>query len=282
MIGAIVGDVIGSKYEFDSTKDYNFVLFKAGSTFTDDTVMSVATAEALMSGEPFQNAYRRFYSSYANRGYGGSFKKWASSGGGQPYNSWGNGSAMRVSPVGWMYDDEQKVLDMAKATAEVTHNHEEGIKGAQATAWCIWAARKGKTKIDIKEGVESKFGYNLNRKLDDIRPSYKFDVSCQGSVPESILCFLESSSFEDSIRLAVSMGGDADTMGCITGGMAEAFYGKVPERLAKEAFGRLDSRLKIVVAKFIREHVNKDFDLDEHKTETKEDLTSLMGTIFSK
>ena len=281
MMGSVIGDIIGSKYEFHSTKQYGFELFKLGSTFTDDTVLTVATAEALMSGEPFQNVYRRFFSSYANRGYGGSFKRWASSGGGQPYNSWGNGSAMRVSPVGWMYDEEQKVLDVAKATAEVTHNHEEGIRGAQSIAWCIWAARKGKTKDEIKAGVKSRFGYNLDRKLDDIRPGYKFEVSCQKSVPESILCFLESSDFESAIRLAVSMGGDADTMGCITGGIAEAFYGKIPEAMAREAFNRLDNRLKVVVAKFCKEYVNKDFNLDQYNSNTPEDTVALMGTIFS-
>jgi ADP-ribosylglycohydrolase len=282
VIGAISGDVIGSKYEFNRTKEYGFELFKAGSTYTDDTVLTVATASAVLTGEPWSAVYRRFYSRYPDRGYGGFFKKWASVGGGNPYNSFGNGSAMRVSPIGWAFDDQNMVIKKARESAEVTHNHPEGVKGAEATAWCVWAARNGRSKDFIKEEVKRRWGYELDRRLAEIRPGYKFDATCQGSVPESILCFLESSDFEDCIRLAVSLGGDSDTMGCISGAIAEAFYGGVPEKIAKTAFFKMDANLRSVVADFMRKYVDNDFCLDNLSTDSKEDLQTLMGTIFRK
>ena len=188
---------------------------------------------------------------------------------------------MRVSPVGWAFDKEEDVLKAAKESAECTHNHVEGVKGAEATAWCIWAARKGLGKEAIRKAVTERWGYNLARKLDDIRPTYGFNETCQGSVPESILCFLESGDYEDTIRLAVSLGGDCDTMACIAGGMAEAHYGRIPETMAREGFRRLDNNLRTVTSTFVRKYIDPKFELDVPKADTKEDLVSLMGTLFS-
>jgi ADP-ribosylglycohydrolase len=175
----------------------------------------------------------------------------------KPYNSFGNGSAMRVSPVGWAFDTLEETLEAAKLSAEVTHNHPEGIKGAQATAACIFMARTGKSKHEIKEYIEQTFGYNLSRTCDEIRPDYQFDVTCQGSVPESLIAFLESTDFENAIRLAVSLGGDADTMGAITGGIAEAFYDGVPEHIRKEVLKRLPNEFIVVMQKFYQKFVEK-------------------------
>lgn len=187
MLGAIAGDVAGSRYEFHATKDHAFKLFKEASTFTDDTVLTVATAEVLLYGESFSDKYRSYHSRYPSRGYGGRFNKWAASKMSSPYNSFGNGSAMRVSPVGWAFEKEEEVIARAAESASVTHDHPEGIKGAESVAWCIWAGRKGKSKDEIRSTVSGKWKYNLNRTLDEIRPGYKFDETCQGSVPESIL-----------------------------------------------------------------------------------------------
>ena len=192
---------------------------------------------------------------YPTAGYGGMFLDWLQIYDPQPYNSFGNGSAMRVSPVGWAFDTLEKTLEAAKQSAEITHNHPEGIKGAQATAACIFLARTGKNKQEIKEYIEHTFGYNLNRTCDEIRPTYQFDVTCQGSVPESITAFLDSTDFESAIRLAVSLGGDADTMGAITGGIAEAFYGGVPEYIRKEVQKRLPNEFIDVMQRFYQKFV---------------------------
>ena len=256
ILGAIAGDIIGSTYEFNSTKNYNFQLLTDSSVYTDDTVMTVANADWLVSSDSLKGIMLDFGNRYT-AGYGGWFMGWLWSENPQPYNSWGNGSAMRVSPVGWAFDTLEETLVAAKQSAEVTHNHPEGIKGAQATAACIYWARKGKTKEQIRKYVEALFGYDLNRTCDEIRPIYEFEPSCQKTVPESIIAFLESTDFESAIRLAVSLGGDADTMGAITGGIAEAYYGGVPEHISKEVLNRLPDEFIEVMQRFYSRFVDK-------------------------
>jgi len=229
MIGAIAGDIIGSVYEHRQIKTKDFPLFDARCTFTDDTVLTVAIADAILSGKPYIDSVRRIGRRYPDVGYGGSFIGWLNSSDARPYNSWGNGSAMRVSPVGFALTTEDEVLDQAMATAEITHNHPEGVKGAQATALAVFLARTGADKESIRSRIASQFEYDLDRTVDDIRPSYAFDISCQGTVPEAIIAFLDSDSYEDAVRNAVSLGGDSDTLACITGGIAEALYGGVPD-----------------------------------------------------
>jgi ADP-ribosylglycohydrolase len=245
MIGAIIGDIIGSVYEWNNIKTKEFQLFSPGCSFTDDTVMTLAIAEGLMNGgsdEDFIHAMKKYGQRYPNAGYGVRFGSWLFSGDVHPYNSWGNGSAMRVSPVAWSFDTLSEVEQYAEISAAVTHNHPEGIKGAQATAAAIFLARKGKTKDYIKAYVESKYGYNLSRTLDEIRPSYRFNESCQKTVPEAITAFLESVDFEDAIRNAISLGGDSDTLAAITGSIAEAAY-NIPQTIKEKAMTILDKSL---------------------------------------
>ena len=239
MIGTIAGDIIGSWYEFHGIKSKEFELFHPQSRFTDDTVLSMAVAKSILDGEPYLKNIVDFGLRYFDAGYGGSFRRWLKGEEHLPYNSWGNGSAMRVSPVAWAFDSEEKVLKEAKKIAEITHNHPEGIKGAKSVALAIFMARQGATKEEIKERISTEFEYNLDRTLDEIRPTYKFEVSCQKSVPESIICFLESTSFEDAVRNAISLGGDADTMGAIAGGIAEAYYG-IPKEIKERVYGYLN------------------------------------------
>lgn len=250
LLGAVAGDMIGSYYEFRPVKSCDFEMFRCGSSFTDDTVMTVATAEWLLTGGSLTDIMQSYGRRYPNAGYGGSFVRWIASGQPQPYNSWGNGSAMRVSPVGWAFDSLEATLDAARLSAAVTHNHPEGIKGAQATAACVFLARNGKDKAYIKDYVERTFGYDLGRTCDAIRPSYSFDVSCQGSVPESVIAFLDSTDYESAVRLAVSLGGDADTMAAIAGGIAEAYYGGVPGHIAVDVSTRLPEELADVLRRF--------------------------------
>ena len=250
MLGAIAGDVIGSVHEGAATRTKDFPLFVPESRFTDDTVLTVAVAEALMTGRDYVDAFHDYYQAYPHAGYGGTFYRWALARERQPYNSWGNGSAMRVSPVAYVHDTLEAVLEGARRSAAVTHNHEQGIRGAQATAAAIFLARMGSSKEDIRQYTEETFGYFLSESLADIRPTYQFDVSCQGSVPQSILAFLESDSYEDAVRNAISLGGDADTMACIAGGIAEAYYGVVPEDIRHRTLALLDKRLRGVVEEF--------------------------------
>lgn len=250
LLGAIAGDMIGSVYEFSPYKGTTFPLFSGASDYTDDTVMTVANAEWLLTGNDLVSIMQNYGRRYSNAGYGGMFYRWLYTCDPKPYNSWGNGSAMRVSPIGWAFKSLEETLKAAKWSAEVTHNHPEGIKGAQATAACVYLARTGKSKKEIKEYVESVFGYDLSRSCDEIRPLYRFDESCQGTVPESIIAFLESTDFESAIRLSISLGGDADTMGAITGGIAEAFYGGVPEHISREVLKRLPEQFIDVMQKF--------------------------------
>lgn len=249
MLGAIAGDIIGSIYEGRNFKSKDFPLFQERNHFTDDTVLTVAVADAILNNGDYCQNLKTYYRRYYYAGYGGNFRKWGESESNEPYNSWANGSAMRVSPVGAAFNDLETVLTEAKKSAEVTHNHPEGIKGAQATAAAIFLARTGKSKDEIKSYIENTFGYNLNQTLNEIRPHYRFDVSCQGSVPEAIIAFLESTDFEDAIRNAISIGGDSDTIACICGGISQAFYG-LPEPIAKRALAYLDEDLQKVILEF--------------------------------
>ena len=250
MIGAIAGDIIGSVYERHPIKSTDFPLFQPGCRFTDDTVLTVAVAESILTGADLAEKFIEYYRRYPHAGYGGTFRKWAQSKDHRPYSSWGNGSAMRVSPVGFAYNRLDEVLDRARDTAAITHNHDEGIKGAQATAAAVFLARTGKGKSDIRDYVESRFGYDLSAPLAEIRRSYTFDVSCQGSVPQSMVAFLESTDYETAVRNAISLGGDADTMACIAGAIAQAFYGGVPKPIRDEALARLDQHLRDVTSRF--------------------------------
>jgi ADP-ribosylglycohydrolase len=235
ILGATSGDIIGSYYEFHNVRKMDFPLFRRETTFTDDSVLTFATMDALLNGLDYTTVYQKYGRKYnPDAGYGGRFYLWIYEDTPEPYNSWGNGSAMRVSPVGWAYSTLEETLAEAKRSAEVTHNHPEGIKGAQATAAAVFLARTGKSKAEIKKYIVDTFAYNLDRTIDGIRPMYHFDGSCQGSVPEAIIAFLESTDYENAIRLAISIGGDSDTIGCITGGIAEAFYGGVPGEITKK------------------------------------------------
>jgi ADP-ribosylglycohydrolase len=251
MLGAIAGDVIGSVHEGAGTKTKMFPLFIDESTFTDDTVLTVAVADCLLRQRDYVDALHDYFHAYPNAGYGGTFCSWAQYRARDPYNSWGNGSAMRVSPVAYFHETLEEVLEEAKRSAEATHNHEHGIRGAQATAAAIFLARTGSSKEQICKYTEETFGYVLKQSLAEIRPTYQFDVSCQGSVPQSIIAFLESDSYEDAVRNAISLGGDADTMACIAGGIAEAFYGGVPDDIRTQALSLLDKRLRGVVEEFV-------------------------------
>ncbi len=251
MLGAIAGDIIGSIYEFHNIKTTDFELFPKRCFFTDDTVLTVALAEAILYDKDYVQLMKQYYRQYPNAGYGGSFHKWARSNNSAPYNSWGNGAAMRISPVGFAFNTLDDVLKQAVKFTEVTHNHPEGIKGAQATASSIFLARQGKSKQEIKAYVEQTFSYNLSRTLDEIRPVYRFNESCQETVPEAITAFLESTDFEDAMRKAISLGGDSDTLACITGGIAQAFYGGVPKSIADEVYNKLDDHLKTITLSFM-------------------------------
>ncbi len=250
MIGAIAGDIIGSVFEGHPIKTTSFPLFSNSSRFTDDTVLSIAIADAILNKIDYATALKTYSRKYPNAGYGMSFYRWMQSPETKPYNSWGNGSAMRVSPVGFTFDSTEDVLREAERTAAVTHNHREGIKGAQATALAIFLARRGAGKEEIRKQIGHRFSYNLDRSLDEIRPNYFFDVSCQGSVPESIIAFLESKDFEDAVRLAISLGGDSDTMGCIAGGIAQAYYGKIPLEIIDQVKLRLPQEFMLIVDQF--------------------------------
>ncbi|MHA2002326.1 MAG: ADP-ribosylglycohydrolase family protein [Promethearchaeota archaeon] len=253
MLGAIFGDIIGEPYEIRPIKTKNFPIFNPNSHFTDDTVLSIAIAKWILEGGNLASIVQKFARRYPNAGYGSNFIQWIHQTDLKPYNSWGNGSAMRVSPVGFAYKSLNDVLFYAKETAIITHNHPEGIKGAQATASAIFLAHTGKTKQEIKNFLSSSFSYDLSFSLDEIRPGYHFDASCQGTVPQAIVAFLESTSFEDAIRNAVSLGGDSDTLACITGGIAQAFYG-IPSRCLDYVYAKLDKNLANIVREFTEKY----------------------------
>lgn len=265
MLGALIGDTIGSVYEFHNIKTTEFPLFSTKSTFTDDSVMTMAVAEWLLKGkertmDDLEEAMVSLARRFPNRGYGGGFYRWLffpnelrsydgqrSDGLRHPYGSFGNGSAMRVSAVGWFFDTLEETEFWAKKSAEITHNHPEGIKGAQATAAAIYMARTGSTKEDIREYIVSRYGYDLSRTCDEIRPTYRFNETCQGTVPQAIVAFLESTDFESCIRLGVSLGGDTDTLCAIAGAIAEAFYGSIPEQIVKHEWELLPEVFHVIL-----------------------------------
>ena len=260
MYGAILGDIIVSPYEFDrGNKSKDFPLFSRNSKFTDDSVMTLAVADAFLSLPPqvsdedihrfLVRSMQTYGQAFPHAGYGGMFRRWLKDPNPQPYGSYGNGSAMRVSSAGWLFDDLETVRHMARLSAEVTHNHPEGIKGAEATAIAIYLARTGSTKAEIKAYIEANFHYDLSRTCDEIRPAYHHVESCQETVPEAITAFLEGNSFEDVIRTAVSLGGDCDTLTCIAGSIAEGFYG-VPEELKQKCREKLPEDLRKVLRRF--------------------------------
>lgn len=260
MYGAILGDIIGSPFEFDrGDKTKDFKLFSRRSHFTDDSVMTLAVCEALLKvgqdatvkeiEDAVITSMQSWGRRYPHEGYGGYFRRWLTARHPQPYNSFGNGSAMRVSAAGWLYDSLEKTRVVAKATANVTHNHPEGIKGAEATASAIFMARNGSSKEEIKKYIENEFHYDLNRTLDEIRPSFHMDETCQKTVPEAIIAFLEARDFEDAIRNAVSLGGDTDTLGAITGSIAEAYFG-ISETLISECRNRINKDMRDIVDAF--------------------------------
>ncbi|MCG6136889.1 MAG: ADP-ribosylglycohydrolase family protein [Nostoc sp. LLA-1] len=257
MLGAIAGDIIGSVYEGKNFKTKDFPLFNRECRFTDDTVLTVAVADVILNADqsPDNNQYidqlKLYYRRYPYAGYGRNFREWANSNSRQPYNSLGNGAAMRVSPIGYAFNDLDTVLREAQHSAEVTHNHPEGIKGAQATATAIFLARTGHDQAQIKSYIQNTFGYNLELTLEQIRPTYQYDSTCPGSVPQAIIAFLESTSFEDAVRNAVSIGGDSDTVSCIAGSIAQAFYGGVPQAIAESALSHLNEHLHTVTETFM-------------------------------
>ncbi len=255
LLGAISGDVIGSVYEFAAWKKHDFPLFSPSSTFTDDSVLTLAVAEAILSGRPYGDLIRQYARLYPNSGFGGLFQRWMYAADAQPYGSYGNGSAMRVSAVGWAYENPERVLAGAEASAAVTHNHPEGIKGAQATALAVYMARRGAGKETIKAELSSRFGYDLERTLDEIRPTYIFDETCQETVPQAIIAFLEATDFEDAVRNAISLGGDADTLAAISGAIAEPYFGGVPDDIVQEVRLRMPAELWDVIESFSRKYV---------------------------
>ena len=239
MLGAIAGDILGSIHEFHPIKTKNFDLLNSECVFTDDTVMTAAVADSLMNKIPYVESLQMWGRKYPRAGYGGWFSKWIHSDFPKPYNSFGNGSAMRCSSVGWLFDDEDFVLGEAKESAEVTHNHPEGIKGAQAVALGVMLCRQGSTKLEIQEKLEDLFDYDLSQTMEQVKFNYSFDVTCQGSVPQALTAFLESEDFEDAIKNAISLGGDADTQACIAGALAEAFYMKIPDQIKEFVLTRI-------------------------------------------
>jgi len=253
MLGAIVGDVVGSVHESAGTKTKDFPLLVPRSTFTDDSVLTVAVADWLMGAGDLIDVLHRYTAAYPGAGFGSGFLRWALHRRREPYGSFGNGAAMRVSPVGFAFDTLDEVLDASRRSAMVTHDHPEGVRGAQATAVAVLLARKGFSKRQVRDEIEQRFDYDLGRSVDEIRPDYRFDITCQGTVPAAIVAFLDSLDFEDAIRNAISLGGDADTLACIAGGIAEAFYGGVPAHLADAVRARLDPPLVAVVDRFRRQ-----------------------------
>jgi ADP-ribosylglycohydrolase len=253
MRGAIAGDVIGSLYEWDRIKTTDFPLFRPESHWTDDSVLTVAVAEVLLGGGDYSATIRKWGLRYPHAGYGGMFRRWLASGRDRPYNSFGNGSAMRVSAVGWLRHSVEEVLAEAARSAEVTHNHPEGIKGAQAVALAILRARTGATREEMRLELVARFGYDLDRRMEEVRPDSQFDETCQGSVPEALIAFFEADSWEAAVRNAVSLGGDADTQACIAGAVAEAYYGGVPGEIWAEVEKRLPPDMVKVVRRFERQ-----------------------------
>lgn len=250
MLGAIAGDVIGSVFEHHPHKSTDFQLLSPACRVTDDSVLTIATARAILAGTAYGREYHSFGNKFPDAGYGKAFRAWLADDSMRPYGSWGNGSAMRVSPIGCAFDSLDAVMAEATRSAEATHDHPEGVKGAQAVAAAMFLARAGETKAAIRDQISEMFSYDLSRTVDEIRPAYQFDVSCAGSVPEAICCFLEANDFEEAVRLAISLGGDADTQAAIAGGIAEAFWGEVPREIANQVLVRIPAELRSVLEEF--------------------------------
>jgi ADP-ribosylglycohydrolase len=251
MKGAIAGDIIGSHWEFLSNKDRNFPLFGEHYYYTDDTILTLAVAETLLDGTGYEDSLVKWSRRYPHQAWGIRYKSWFRSDDRAPYNSFGNGSAMRVSAVGWAFETLEETEREAERSAEVTHNHPEGIKGARSVAAAIFMARNGSSKSEIREYLERRYGYDLSRRYADIQPGYLFDGTCQGSVPEALIAFLDSTDFEDTIRNAVALGGDADTQACIAGSVAEAFYGGVPVEIWRRCESVLEPEMCALVERFV-------------------------------
>lgn len=250
MFGAIVGDIAGSTYERHNFKFESCRIFADGSQFTDDTVLTLATADHFLFGDSYADVYRRFGRNYPHAGYGEKFREWFLSPDPQPYQSWGNGSAMRVSPIAWVTDDLDWALEEARRSAGVTHDHPNGIKGAQAVVAAVFLARHGQSRDAIRRFISEKFRYDLDRTVEQIRPGYIFDVGCEGSVPEAIISFLDSSDFESAIRKAISLGGDSDTIASISGAIAHAFYGGIPAWMSDYCLRLLDPAQRSIISDF--------------------------------
>ncbi|MBK8781808.1 MAG: ADP-ribosylglycohydrolase family protein [Anaerolineales bacterium] len=250
LFGAIAGDMIGSRHEWKACTDPQFALFSKSSKFTDDSVLTIAIADAILNQRGYVEVIVEYARKYPKAGYGSFFRRWIANDGVEPYNSFGNGSAMRVSATGWAFNSADEVLREAQRSAEGTHNHPEGIKGAQSIALAIYMARTGVEKDEIRSEIEARFGYDLNHTLEEIGPTYKWDSTCPGSVPESIVAFLESTDYESAVRNAILLGGDADTMAAIAGSIAEAYYGGVPDEIVVEVRNRLKPELLDVVEEF--------------------------------
>lgn len=251
MLGAVAGDIIGSIYEARPIKSRDFPLFGAGTTFTDDSVCTLAIADCLMQGGDHAQYLRAYVRRYPDRGYGGMFARWAHTPGMPAYGSWGNGAAMRVSAIAWLARDEGEALAQAAASAAASHDHPDAIAGAQAIVLAMWLGRQSRSPHQIRDAIETRFGYDLASSIDDIRPHYGFDVSARGTVPPALIAALDADDYEDAVRGAVSLGGDADTLACIAGGLAEVLFG-LPDNVAEEAKARLDEPLRAVVKRFQR------------------------------
>ncbi|GHV80317.1 hypothetical protein AGMMS49944_21080 [Spirochaetia bacterium] len=260
MYGAIIGDICGSIYEFSNHKTERpeeIELINQKCLYTDDTVLTIAAADAILSDKDYRRTFIQWGRKYINSGYGSRFKKWLKKKNPKPYKSWGNGSAMRVSPIGWAFDTMEETLQEAEKSAAVTHNHKEGIKGAKAIAAAIYLARNNKSKDEIKYYIENEFNYNLNNEIKNIRKHYKFDGSCQGTVPEAIIAFLESDDFINSIQIAISIGGDTDTICCITGSISEAFYKYIPIQIIDFASKKITEEMKIIFNSFYNKYLTQ-------------------------
>lgn len=251
MIGALTGDIVGSIYEWDNIKSTEFDLFQDHCFFTDDSILTVALADSILTGVGYGKKLHEYYRKYPDAGYGRHFRGWASQSRVLPaYNSCGNGAAMRISPAGWAYGTLKETLIKAREFTAVTHNHPEGIKAGETTASAIFLARTGSSKREIRKFIEESFDYDLSQSCDEIRPDYQFDATAQGTTPQAIIAFLESTDFESAIRLAISLGGDSDTLACITGSIAEAYYG-VPVDICNSTISYLDEHLLKVTTDFI-------------------------------
>jgi ADP-ribosylglycohydrolase len=250
LLGAVAGDVIGSVYEYNAPKSTRFELFTPHSRITDDSILTIAIADAIVNQRTYLDCVREYALRYPGSGFGGFFRRWMYSANPQPYHSFGNGSAMRVSPVGWAFNTLEETLEQATASAAITHNHPEGIKGAQAVALAIFRARSGVGKEQIRSEITDRFAYDLTLTLEEIRPGYRFDETCQKTVPPAMIAFLESTDFEHAIRNAISLGGDADTLAAISGSIAEAYYGGVPKEIVMNVHERVPAELWKVIEQF--------------------------------